>query len=93
MNPSDKLTVKGGTQILNTPSGTPVTGLAALSIVAREDSTITACTGTTSSGAAYNFFSTLNWGTLKNGDVLFAPDGYLITSITYTSGSLLLNKA
>ena len=84
-----KLAVSGGSRILDTTGA--LTGINASSIVAREATVISVCTGITATKQAYDFKVQLNWVTLKAGDLLIAPDSYKITAITLTSGSVLVN--
>lgn len=84
-----KMAVSGGTYVLDTTSA--LTGINASSLVAREDSVISVCTGITKLKQAYDFKAQLKWVTIKKGDLLIAPDGYKINAVTLTSGSLLVN--
>jgi hypothetical protein len=84
-----KLAVSGGSRILDTTGA--LTGINASSLVAREDSVISVCTGITLLKQAYDFKVSMNWINLKKGDLLIAPDGFRINAITLTSGSLVVN--
>ena len=86
----NKLVVSGGSEIIDDTSAH--TGLRVSSIVATEDTVVSVCTGTDNTGASYNFKTALNWDTLKQNDLLIAPDNYTITAITLTSGRIIANK-
>lgn len=88
-NPSDILTSKNGTAIYDVPA--TLTGLNGQVITAREDSTLTVCTGTKDDGSAINFLTARNWDTLKSGEQVFAGHGYTIINITFTVGSFRLD--
>jgi hypothetical protein len=88
--PNQKLTVSGGSLIISDTSAK--TGLVVTSIIAREDTVVSVCTGLDAAGNAYNFKTTLNWLNLKSGDMLIVPDGYQVNAITLTSGSIIANQ-
>jgi hypothetical protein len=79
-----------GTYLVTGTSATPLGG--ATTIQPREATVISAMTGTDPNGAAVNFVTLFNvsGATLNTVDLLIAPDGYRITSITLTSGSVLI---
>jgi hypothetical protein len=85
-----KLTASGGSVIIDDTNAH--TGLIATSIVARETTVVSVCTGTDANGAAYDFKATSNWLNLKAGDVLIVGDNAQINSITLTSGSIIVNQ-
>jgi hypothetical protein len=64
------------------------TGLNYTYLIPREDSVLTACTGTDKDGNTTNLLTGQNWdGTLKSTDNLIPPIGYKITAFTISSGS------
>ena len=58
-------------------------------IVAQEDTVISVCTGTDAGGNAFDFKTSYNCDTLKANALITVKDGYKITAITLTSGSII----
>jgi len=58
-------------------------------LIAREDTVVSVCTGEDEDGNAVDFKVVHNWDSLKQNDLLLVPIGQKITAITLTSGSLL----
>lgn len=65
------------------------TGLEFEVIVAQADTVISVCTGTDAGGNAFNFKVAYNCDTIKSGAIITAKNGYTITAITLTSGSII----
>lgn len=74
-----------------------VNGFKALSIEATEDTVISVCTGINGENdtTVVNFKTDAryNWLNLKAGDIVSTEGDEYITSITLTSGRLIVNKA
>lgn len=89
LNPTHrKLCAQNGTKIID--DGAAYTGLSAVQFIAMTDTVIAVCTGLKPDGTAVDFEATYNWVTIKAGVPIIAPDGYQITAITLTSGSIAL---
>lgn len=57
--------------------------------IPREDTVLNVCTGVNDNGVAVDFKTLQNWdGTLKSTDYCIAPQGWKITEIDLTSGSI-----
>lgn len=83
-----KLGAHGGTTYL---AAGAATGLNATTISIRANTSITVCTGVTSTGAAFNFLTGTNSFNISGvaliaGDLLIAPSGYRINAITTDAG-------
>lgn len=86
------MTGDGGCQLISDASAHG--SLSCSHLIVQENTVISACTGVdnTATNAAQNFVTI--WGvsgkTLKIGAFLSAPAGWTITSITLTSGSVII---
>jgi len=83
-----KLCASHGTLIIDDTAAH--TGLSHIEFIAMTDTVIAVCTGLKPNGTAVDFEATYNWVTLPAGTLLIAPDGFQITAITLTSGSIAL---
>jgi len=83
-----KLCAQNGTLIIDDASAH--TGLSNAEFIAMTDTVISVCTGVDASGDAVDFKATYNWVTIAAGVPIIAPDGFQITAITLTSGSIAL---
>ena len=83
-----KIAASGGCKLV---TGTDATSIEAKSIIVRENTVISALTGHDSTGTSQNFVTLFNISaaTLIQGDLLVAPEGFTMTSITLSSGSVL----
>ena len=66
-----------------------ITGKSFDCFIAQEDTVISVCTGTDAGGNAFDFKTAYNCDTLKSGALITVKDGYKITAITLTSGSII----
>lgn len=95
LNPTHrKLCASNGTKIIDDDAA--YTGLSGVEFIALTDTVIAVCSGispnlTNGVVTPVDFMSaTYNWVTIPAGTLVIAPDGYQITAITLTSGSIAL---
>jgi len=85
MTNSDKMVGANGMVIQEVASAT---GLNVDYFIAREDTTVSVCTGVDADGNAVDFKTTQNWDSLIAGDECIPPTGSVIQAITLTVGSI-----
>jgi hypothetical protein len=86
-----RITADGGCKFIDSAS----TSVGAYCFVVNSDCVLTTLSGGTSpSATSTNFITTigLSGKTLKQGTLIFAPEGYLFNSITPSSGSVIAYK-
>lgn len=86
-----RIAASGGSKLI---TGTSPVTIDATSFYVRENTVISALTGVSQSGATQNFVTLFNisGAALVQGDLFIAPNWYTITSITLTSGSVIVYK-
>ena len=86
----NKVAASGGSLLI--ADADPHTGLNASGFYVREDTVVSAMSGNNGAGTTVNFVTLLGISgkTLVQNDFFPIPNGYSITSVTLTSGSIII---